>query len=268
MITIAEWLKVAEQELAEVGIGSAHLDALILMEVATGHSRENLLAHAQDELRGQAVTIYRSLVDQRKQRIPLVHLTHSREFYGLSFAITPDVLTPRAETEQMVDWAIAYAPKNSRLIDIGTGSGAIALAIARHRPDLDITATEISAKALRLAKSNANKLKLNTKFIQSDLFDNVSGAFSTVVTNLPYLKNDADLMPEVQREPKIALFGGNDGLELYRRFFGQMGAHLKPQGYVFTECDPWQQPELSREAAQYGLKIIEQGYFITGFQLK
>lgn len=279
MITIGGWIKIAETELTQAGISSARLDALILLERATNQSREQLLAHADEELHGQAINTYRGLLDQRKERIPLVHLTRNREFYGLDLEITPDVLTPRAETEQMVEWAIKYAPIDSRLIDIGTGSGAIAIAIAKHRPDLQVWATEVTTEALAVAKRNADKHNLNINFIQSDLFDafteeiepRTSGAlrpemvFETVVTNLPYLQNDAELMPEVLHEPAIALFGGDDGLDLYRRFLTQLPAHLTSSGYLFTECDPWQQEKLIEASKRAKLAIIEQGYFIMGF---
>ena len=88
------------------------------------------------------------------------------------------------------------------------------------------------------------------------------------MTNLPYLRDDADLMPEVRKEPAVALFGGTDGLDLYRRFLAGVGEHLSPGGYLFTECDPWQHEDLTKAVAKAGLKPIEQGYFILGFELE
>ncbi len=94
------------------------------------------------------------------------------------------------------------------------------------------------------------------------------GALSFLLVVLPYLRDDADLMPEVKKEPRVALFGGDDGLELYRRFFTQLPGHLESGGFLFTECDPWQQGELISEAAKFGLEAIEQDYFILGFCLR
>jgi release factor glutamine methyltransferase len=168
----------------------------------------------------------------------------------------------------MVEWAIKYAPLDSHLIDIGTGSGAIALAINAHRPDLHITATEITIEALEIARRNAKTHHAEIEFIQSDLWENVTGVYDTIVTNLPYLRTDAQLMPEVHKEPAVALFGGKDGLELYRRFLSELPAHLRIGGYLFTECDPWQHEGLIAEAAKVGLIPIEQGYFILGFELR
>lgn len=262
-MTIGQALKDAEEQLKAAGISSARLDALILMEYVTGKNREGLIAHSDQIL--ESPEPYFDLIGKRSHRTPLVHLTGKREFYGLELDITPAVLTPRVETEKMVDLAIHYAPKNSRLIDVGTGSGALAIAIKKHRPDLEVWASEVSKEAIDVARKNASGHKSDIHFVESDLWQKIDGTFTTVVTNLPYLKDDAELMPEVQKEPAVALFGGQDGLELYRKFLQDLPNHLGPGGYLFTECDPWQQPELIKEAAQIGLKVIEQDYFILGF---
>lgn len=265
-MTVLQALNDAQSKLKVAGISSARLDAELLLAQLTSHDRPWILAHGEHQLDQPDQERFFDLVTKRANRIPLVHLTQNREFYGLDLKITPNVLTPRVETEQMVDWAIKYAPKNSKLIDIGTGSGAIAIAIAKHRPDLEVWATEVTPEALQVAETNSSKHKLNINFVQSDLFEAISERFQTVVTNLPYLQNDADLMPEVTHEPAVALFGGDDGLDLYRRFFKQLRSHLEPGGFVFTECDPWQQDNLIAEAAKAKLKPIERGYFITGFK--
>lgn len=265
-MTAKEALKQAIATLKAADIASAQLDAELVLAHALGHDRTWLKAHDDAELELDEAKQFQALISRRAQHEPLVHLTGTREFYGLEFEITPDVLTPRVETEQMVDWAVRYAPPNSRLIDIGTGSGAIAVAIAIHRPDLHITATDLSDRELAVARRNAAHHHVPIEFLASDLWSNVADRFTTVVTNLPYLCTDADLMPEVRREPAVALFGGPDGLDLYRRFLKKLPAHLTPGGYLFTECDPWQQSDLIAAASQHDLKLIEQGYFILGFQ--
>lgn len=260
----------ATRVLHEAHIGSAQLDAELITAHILGRNRAWLLAHDDYELDEPQAEQLHELITRRANREPLVHLTGTREFYGLDFEITPDVLTPRVETEQMAEWAIKYAPPNSRLIDIGTGSGAIAVAIAKHRPDLTITATDISGRELAVARRNVAKHQTSIELLESDLWSQVSGQFETIVTNLPYLRNDAaaELMPEVQREPAVALFGGPDGLDLYRRFLRGLPDHLTPGGYLFTECDPWQHAALITEAANISLTPIAQGYFILGFQLR
>lgn len=268
-MTIGEAIHNGRASLEAANITSAQLDAELLLAHTTGFRREQILSRPEQVLSPTQSQEFDHLIIRRAAHTPLVHLTGSREFYGLDFTITPDVLTPRVETEQMVDWAIKYAPQNSSLIDVGTGSGAIAIAIAKHRPDLKVTATEISNATLGVARKNATKHQVGINLIISDLWEDVSGKFQTIVTNLPYLRDDAksELMEEVKHEPAVALFGGIDGLDLYRRFLTRIQSHLKPGGYLFTECDPWQHTELIAEAAKHNLEPIEQGYFILGFQL-
>jgi len=268
-MTVGEAIIDARGWLATSKVSSARLDAELLLGHILGRDRAWLLAHDDTELTPEERQMYAIIIHKRTRRIPLVHLTGKREFYGLDITITPDVLTPRVETEQMVDWAIKYAPENSRLIDIGTGSGAIAIAIAVNRDDLKITGTEISVPALAVAQNNASDHDTPVTLIKSDLWDQVDGQFETIVTNLPYLRDDArdELMEEVKYEPEVALFGGNDGLDLYRRFLVDLRRHLVPGGFLFTECDPWQHEPLIAIAAKYDLRPVEQGYFILGFQL-
>lgn len=263
--TVKEALAAAITFLEAQNISGARLDAELLLAYAMQQDRAWLKAHDDAVITQFQVADFESLISRRSEHIPVVHLTGTREFYGLDMAITPDVLTPRVETEQMVEWAVKYAPTGSRLIDIGTGSGAIAVAIGVHRPDLALTATDISAKELAVAQRNAKTHGVELNLVESDLWERVTGKFHTVVTNLPYLRDDADLMPEVTREPAVALYGGADGLDLYRRFLAGLPAHLQPGGHLFTECDPWQHADLIAEAAKYGLAPIEQGYFILGF---
>ncbi len=264
---IHEVLANARTQLTAAGVNSVHLDAELLLCHVLKVGRSWLLAHNEDELSARHLETYKVLISKRAQHIPLVHLTNKREFYGIELFIDASVLTPRIETEKMVELAIKYAPPGGSLIDIGTGSGAIAIAIAKHRPDLTIWATEYSTEALKVARQNIAAHKVNVTLKQADLFNGIEKEFDVVACNLPYLADKADLMPEVQKEPCIALFGGPDGLDIYRKFLAQLPAHLKPGGKLFTECDPWQQAALISEAKDIGLKLIEEDYFILGFQL-
>jgi len=265
-VTIRQALTEGQKILDDAAVPGSRLDTELLLAHALGQDRAWLLVHDENELPKPTRASFDQLIIKRADRTPVVHLTGKREFYGLDFEITPSVLTPRVETEAMVEWAIKYAPANSRLIDIGTGSGAIAIAIASRRPDLSVAATEISPQALAVAKRNATTHQAAINFVISDLWDNVSDSFETVVTNLPYLKNDASLMPEVTREPAVALFGGPDGLDLYRRFLDGIHAHTTPHAYLFTESDPWQHDELTHLAQQCGFRTLEAGYFVLGFK--
>jgi release factor glutamine methyltransferase len=266
-VTIGEAQRYGQNKLRAADIESFHIDTSLLLEKVTTKPRSWLFAHLEEPLTDEQAHRFTELVGQRAQRTPLVHLTNSREFYGLELYINENVLTPRVETEKMVEYATHYAPKNSRLIDVGTGSGALAIAIKKQRADLEIWATDVTDEALAVARKNAATHQVTVEFIKSNLLDHINGSFETVVTNLPYLRKDADLMPEVTKEPAVALFGGSDGLELYRRFLQQLPAHLAPGGYLFTECDPWQHEALMKLARAADLTPIEQrDYFILGFQ--
>ncbi len=267
-MNIVDTLKAAQDQLTAAKVNSVRLDSELLLCHVLGKDRTWLLAHDQDRLTPEQSKAYAALVDKRSMHVPVVHLTNQREFYGLDLYIDKDVLTPRVETEKMVDFAIKHAPKRGRLIDIGTGSGAIAIAIAKHRADLDIWATEVSTKALEVARKNIERHNAKISLVESNLFLNITDTFDVVVCNLPYLADDADLMPEVQKEPSIALFGGPDGLDIYRRFLLELPNHLNPGGLLFTECDPWQQKNLIAESQKVGLELIEEDYFILGFCLQ
>jgi|GEM_PF-47116 len=274
--TFREALDAATKFLSSVENAGGRLDAELLLAYVLKRDRVWLRAHDDELLTDFQAADFEYLVSRRSEHVPIVHLTGTREFYGLDFAITPEVLTPRVETEQMVEWAVETTPQGDRLIDVGTGSGAIAVAIAVHRPDLKITATDISETELAVARANAKTHGIDLNFRVADLWEgavdvgadsDTPAKFDTIVTNLPYLQNDADLMPEVRREPAVALFGGPDGLDLYRRFLADLPKHLAFGGHLYTECDPWQHESLITEAAKVGLKPLRQGYFILEFEL-
>ena len=150
-MTLDEALQFGTKQLKRAGIESARIDSSLLLAKAMDMPRANVLAHLDDEMDPTLASDFIELVNERAKRRPLVHLTNTREFYGIDLYIDENVLTPRIETEKMVDFAIKHAPQNGRLIDIGTGSGAIAIAIKTHRPDLEVWATEVNNEALNVA---------------------------------------------------------------------------------------------------------------------
>lgn len=267
-MTAGEWLAAAEKQLNAANIWGARLDSQLLLAHVLNRPKEWLLAHPEEPLSQQQIAAANGLIQRRLGHEPVVHLTGTKEFYGLNFEITPDVLTPRAESEDMITWAIKLLPRGGRVIDMGTGSGALIIALGKHRPDLELVATDVSGAALAVANRNAQRHGLNISFVQSDIWQSVTGTFDGILTNLPYLTDDADITEEVKKEPAVALFGGPDGLNLYRRMLAGTPERLSSGGYLFTECDPWQQEALATEAGQYGLAKVEEAYFVMGFQMK
>ena len=233
-------------------------DAETLALHLLGRNRAWLLAHPDDEVPANLQDAFQHLVERRARHEPLQYLTGHQEFYGLDLHVTPDVLIPRPETELLVEQVLAWAemqftPPASpslRLIDVGTGSGAIAIALATCLPDATITALDRSPAALEVARANAERLGLlppRLQFLQSDLLaahraptndQTARSQVDAVISNPPYIpQSDAPtLQPEVRDfEPHLALFAGEDGLEIYRRLIPQVWAALRPGGLLALE---------------------------------
>lgn len=202
----------------------------------------------------------------RKQGQPLQYILGECEFMGLCFKVNKEVLIPRPETEILVETVIklasSYQPSALSLLDIGTGSGNIAVSLARFIPNLTIIATDISDKALEVAMSNVelNNVGDKIKFVQADLF--TSGDFDFIVSNPPYvsLKDMDGLQIEVKNEPRIALDGGVDGLDFYRRIIENSRTHLKSGGFLVMEMGYNQSGEIKKMAQNFELIDIVKDY--------
>lgn len=203
---------------------------------------------SDSELKAADYKKFMALVRRRAKHIPVAYLTGHKEFYGLDFQVTPDVLIPRPETELVVEEALkqasAMAPRGPRLVlaDIGTGSGVIAICLAKSLPQANLVAVDKSAKALSVARRNARQLRAKVKFFQGDLLSPIkSRRIDIVVANLPYVddreKNllsfgrDSSIKKGLAHEPKLALYGGKFGLEVYGKLFKQI-TELKYQPQV------------------------------------
>lgn len=267
---IREFLQSAITTLKAAKIEGAQTDAEIILAGVLNKDRAWLLAHDDATLTKDQLHRAQSLIKIRSKRIPMSYVLGVREFAGLAFRIDKRALTPRVETETIVSEVVKRAPQAARVLDIGTGSGAMAIALKHLRPDLIVTASEISDQALELARENAENLlgsPKKIKFISSDLFENIKGKYDIIVANLPYVARNTELMPEVQNEPEVALFGGaDDGLDLYRIFFRDLPNYIQDSAQVWIESDPWQQNDLTGLAKNCRLRKIFQTYFILGFE--
>ncbi len=267
---LRDFLTNAIATLKTAGIEGAQTDAEVILAHTLEKDRAWLLAHDGTELSTEQLKQAQQLVQKRAERIPMSYVLGMREFAGLEFKIDDRALTPRVETETIVVEVSKRAQKDARVLDIGTGSGAMAIALKHLRPDLHVTASEVSSEALELARENAEALLGNdtkVEFVKSDLFENIDGKFDIIVANLPYVTRTMELMPEVQNEPDVALFGGaDDGLDLYRKFFTELPNYIAANAQIWTESDPWQQNEIIKLAHDCGLTKIFQDYFILGLE--
>ena len=240
---IAEWGVEAEALLRHV-LGVCRSEFLTL-----AYGGDGLLTPSQS-------THLKSLLERRLSGEPLAYIVGAREFYGLELDVNEHVLIPRQETELLVDIVLEYLPSFGpapRVVDIGTGSGAMALAIAAHNESVDLIATDISGVALDVARRNARKLGLDgrVRFVRCDMLETVGGPVDVIVSNPPYIPSGqiGRLQAEVQREPIIALDGGDDGLEPYRRLLAQAKNKVARGGVVVVELMP-EQMEAAVEIAR------------------
>jgi release factor glutamine methyltransferase len=259
-LTVAVALAGAAARLAAAGADAPRLDAELLLAEATGWSRAGVLARGRQLLDAESVARYDGLVARRAAREPLAYILGRRAFYDLELAVDARVLIPRPETEHLVEAALAWVgcdPARAwRVADVGTGSGALAIALARRLPRARVVATDLSSAALAVARQNVAAYGLTERVALAcaDLLGGVEGPFDLVVTNLPYIARGElpTLMPEVSRyEPRLALDGGPDGLDLYRRLLPQLAVALAKPGLAVLECDPRQAEELNMLAARH-----------------
>jgi len=233
-MTLQTALLQGQQLLETAKIDSPRLTAEVLLAHATGRDRAWLYAHSDEELRELWWIHYGRYLHQRLEGVPTQHITGRQEFYGREFRVTRDVLIPRPETEHVIEAALG-APARS-ILEIGAGSGAIAVTLALEMKTR-VFATDISVAALRIAAANAAHLGANVTFVAADLAAPFRDAsFDLVVSNPPYVPMTDSLPREVrEHEPAIALYGGADGLNVYRRLIPDAGRVLVPGGRLILE---------------------------------
>jgi release factor glutamine methyltransferase len=245
--------------------GCARQDAERLLLHVLGNNKAWLLAHADDELAEDQASEFLLLIERRFKGEPIQYITGEKEFYGLPFRVKDDVLIPRPETEHLVERALELAGRlvRPRIVDVGTGSGAIAVALAHKLPKARITAVDISGAALDVARGNAerNEVARRIEFKESDLLAAVADEpFEMVVSNPPYVPTaDRDsLAVEVrEHEPALALFAGEDGLDVYRRLIPAAFAVLEPGGFLVMEIGYGQSQAVAALMSESGFEQIE-----------
>jgi release factor glutamine methyltransferase len=228
--SVGDALDGAITAIAAAGCETARLDAELLLAHVLDVPRERLLIDRDLVVAGAAVRAFQDAVRRRAvEREPVAYIIGARHFRELELSVDPRVLVPRPESELLVEWALALAPR-VRVLDVGTGSGAIALAVKHERPDLDVLASDASAAALDVARANATRLALDVGFVEADLLDGAPDELDAVIANLPYVAtaDRATLAPEITRhEPPMALFAGTDGLDAIRALTAQLAARKR-----------------------------------------
>jgi len=235
------------EAIAEAAQSIKMRDAEVLLAHILQRDRPWLFAHIEESLSGEQLGAFRALTARRAAHVPLQHLVGEQEFFGLTLRVTRDTLIPRPETELLVEAVLSWiaeksaAPHALRILDLGTGTGAIAIALAKRLANAELTATDISPAALAIARENAARHHLanRIKFVESDLLAALPDeTFDIMVSNPPYvaLADASTLAPEVRdHEPHLALFAGNDGLDMYRRLIPQVHKAIASGGLLALE---------------------------------
>jgi release factor glutamine methyltransferase len=263
--TVLELLRWTTEHFESKGIETPRLDAECLLGHALGASRLQLYVDFEKPVQPEERARYRALVQRRAdERVPVSQLTGEKEFWSLPLKVTAAVLTPRPDTETLVEAALQRLPDieaEYRILDLGTGSGAIALALARERPHAHVTATDVSPESLQIARLNADQLHIDSvSFVEGSLFEPLAAArFDLIASNPPYLarKEAGDLPPELKHEPDVALFGGEDGFEVLRPFAEGVLERLEPGGWVAVEVGLGQSDTVAGWFAELGLTEVE-----------
>lgn len=265
-MTISVFLEQSQHKLAEVGIGSARLDSLILLEDLLERDRAWLLAHPEFKLSSQQQRKLHRQLDRRAEHVPLAYIRGFAEFYSRRFKVSPRVLQPRPESETMIDQLKKLdLPARPAIADVGTGSGCLGITAALEIAGARVDLYDIDSSALAVAKHNSAmyELKLDTR--KRNLLNRPLRRYDAILANLPYLPDNWNIDRSILAEPRIAFLGGKDGLDLYRNLFAQLQKLAWPKLYILCEAMPPQQAALIQAGTSHGFTKIAKQDFIVVF---
>ncbi len=268
-MTVEQWLAEATAQLTSGGVGTARLDALVLLEDALHTDRAQLLAHPETTLTNEQQKLLAEQLARRAEHEPLAYIRGKTEFYGRDFFVTPAVLEPRPESETMID-LLKKLPAKARktVVDVGTGSGALAITAATELGTVQVIATDIDPACLAVARQNCKLHAATVDLKETNLIAGLQVPKNSVIlANLPYVPNDYQVNQAATIEPRLAIFGGQDGLDLYRTLFAQLEQQEYRAGHVLTESLPFQHAALADIAQQHGYSVLRAEDFIQVFRL-
>ncbi|MCP9466530.1 MAG: peptide chain release factor N(5)-glutamine methyltransferase [Candidatus Nanosynbacter sp. P5B_S4_bin.39.1] len=252
---ISEWLKTATKSLKTANILSARLDAELILANTLRKNRTYLHAHLDEEIDPRRFDIANARLDLRLDRVPIAYILGYKEFYGRKFTVSPSVLIPRPESEDLISLFLELTASEIAekvLIDVGTGSGCLGITAKLERSNLSVILSDISKPALNIAEKNANALNADVHIQQQSLLNGQLKPVDYIFANLPYVDKDWDVSPELQYEPEIALFAEDEGLKLILQLILQAPRCITPEGLLFIEADPQQHNRIINEAVKNG----------------
>jgi release factor glutamine methyltransferase len=265
-MTIQEFLKSNTHKLDAAGISSARLDCLVLLEDALGVDRGAILAHPEIQITSFNLAKLNKKVVQRTQHLPLAYIRGETAFFGRRFVVNKHVLVPRPETEILIEMLKNLSlPSRPKIADIGCGSGCIGVTAALELPGAIVELYDIDSQALELAAANAKTLDALVTCHQSNLLDDQPAA-DALVTNLPYVPDHLAINRAAMHEPKHAIFGGSDGLSLYRTFWRQVDDLPIQPLFILCESLPSQHKAMYSLAQKSGYQLRSSQEFIQVFE--
>ena len=268
--TISQLLQSAVKRLEAAGIATSRLDCLVLMEDEIGRDRSWILAHQDEFVSVKSAQRLNTKIDQRTAHEPLAYIRNKTEFYGRSFYIDHRVLEPRPESETMID-LLKTLPgirdAGRHIADIGTGSGALAVTAKLELPALTVSASDLDPGCLQVASRNARLLRADLQFTQGNLLEPLAhaGDLHALLCNLPYVPDGFQINPAAMREPRLAIFGGPDGLDIYRKLFAQCRQLALLPRFILAEALPTQHAHLAAIASEHGFALRQTDDFIQLF---
>jgi len=285
---LSEWLRNNTALLTASGITTPRLDAEVLLCDELKQTKAWLHAHPEYVLQGATLQRLIKVTERRSTNEPLAYIRGKAEFYGREFFVDARVLVPRPESEAMVELAKETLDLRSEIgdllvIDVGTGSGCLAITAALElqmqkleggRRNIEVIATDISEEALQVARTNARVLKTSVSFLRGNLLEPLLQDPRSkiqdlvILANLPYVPTNYPINDAAKHEPKLALFAGTDGLDLYRKMFGQLSKIQDPRSkiQILTESLPFQHDELKKIAGTGGYRLTQEQDLIQAFQ--
>lgn len=290
-MNVETWLKQVAKILETAGIGTARLDSLVLLEDATSKDRSWLLAHSDtnlSQLLAQGPSFGKCSLDELNAKVerrtahePLAYIRGRTEFYGREFYVDHRVLEPRPESETIITMLKTFSlSENCTIVDVGTGSGALAITAKLELPTAEVWATDVDPACLTVAHRNAERHGTDISFTEADLLvsqhankskkvlfsDHSQKKDVVVLANLPYVPDDFTVNAAALQEPHLAIFGGTDGLDLYRRLFKQLRKVMIQSVVVCTESLPPQHEALEMIAQVTGFHLQQAEDFIQLFK--
>ncbi len=273
-MTIDQWLKQATNQLADDMLPSPRLDAEIILAHTIRHPRTFLHAHPEEELSLRDADIANARIELRKDRVPVAYIIGHKEFYGRRFMVTPAVLIPRPESEQLITMLKSLLPSSAalpgivepRLVDIGTGSGCLGISAKLELPELSVALVDSSRHALQIAEKNSRSLGATVETFVSDLLGDYPYSPDIVIANLPYVDRSWEQSPELVNEPAEALYADDNGLSIIKRCIEQVAARCKTDTLLLLEADPRQLDDIAAFAKTAGFRELARDEFAIGLK--